>query len=326
MARPKKTTSAAKKTTKTAKKPTVRKTAKAPRAPETKSATLSATDLHVTVSATERKGWNAAAASLAPDEVNLTMPLAVLLGESIDVAKFARSRWEPARDKEKITAPGLSSAVRRDLKIEPFAVVPALHEGTAQEMLVLHALTQEAQTRWLLSSKTASADRHPRQAGAELLSDVRGAVESYLDDGVETHEDAQLRAVNEAHANDPETDDALATALVDYAALAESLLPGLDGYADFSPAWVSRARHLAAELRVAPATGAPSASGDRTELDARDRLATLLARRVRLVRAKARFVFRAHPTLVREVTSTYERRRRAASRRAKKTDASNPPA
>lgn len=326
MARPKKTAKTAKKTAKTVKKPAVRKATKAPAGPTAKSATLSAADLHVTVTETERKGWNAAAASLAPDEVNLTMPLAVLLGESIDVAKFARLRWEPARDKEKITAPGLSSAVRGDLKIKPFAVVPVLHAGTAQEMLVLHALTQEAQTRWLLSSKAASPDRHPRTEGAELLSDLRGAVESYLDDGVETHEDAQLRAVNEAHANDPETDDALATALVDYAALAESLLPGLDGYADFSSAWVSRARVLAAELRVAPATGAPTANGDRAQLEMRDRLATLLARRVRLVRAKARFVFRAHPPLVREVTSTYERRRRAASRRAKMTDMSKTPA
>jgi hypothetical protein len=39
---------------------------------------------------------------------------------------------------------------------------------------------------------------------------------------------------------------------------------------------------------------------------------------VSLVRGAARFVFRAHPEIAREVGSAYERRRRGAARRAKK--------
>ncbi len=95
-------------------------------------------------------------------------------------------------------------------------------------------------------------------------------------------------------------------------------MPGIDGYADVTAEWVTRARELAAALRLSTPTTLPTDSTDRKHLDLRNRLATLLARRIRLVRAKARFVFREHSAITREATSVFERRRRAASRRAKK--------
>jgi hypothetical protein len=316
-------------------KKTAKRTAKAAKAPKPGAKTvnaaketkpLSAADLKVTVTAVEREGWIHAAATLREDEAVLTMPIAVLLGESIDVAKFTRARWAPVIDKNTsgVLVPGLVSAVRDDLKVVPFAPTPVLHEGTAQEILVLQVLTQEAQTRALLAAKTSGGAPHPRLEGAALVTDLRGAAESYLDDGIETDEDARLRAVDDAHADDPKTDDALAGALTDYAALVETLRPGIDGYADFNPAWIDRAREVAALLRVAPAAPTPGAASDRALLDARDRLAALLLRRMRLVRAKARFVFRAHPALTREVTSAYERRRRSARKSAAKPDGASP--
>jgi hypothetical protein len=41
----------------------------------------------------------------------------------------------------------------------------------------------------------------------------------------------------------------------------------------------------------------------------------MLMERMNTVRSAAQFVFRNHPSIVREVTSAYERRRRAAQRR-----------
>ncbi|WP_437939441.1 hypothetical protein [Sorangium sp. So ce341] len=49
----------------------------------------------------------------------------------------------------------------------------------------------------------------------------------------------------------------------------------------------------------------------------RNKLAALLVERMGLVRSAARFVFRSQPEIVREVTSAYERRKRAAARRSK---------
>lgn len=46
----------------------------------------------------------------------------------------------------------------------------------------------------------------------------------------------------------------------------------------------------------------------------RNRLVVLLWSRLALVRSAARFVFRRHPDILREATSTFERRRRAATR------------
>ena len=54
----------------------------------------------------------------------------------------------------------------------------------------------------------------------------------------------------------------------------------------------------------------------------RNRLMTLLFDRMIRVRSAARFVFRGRPEIIREATSAYERRRRAAGRRAKEKNGS----
>ena len=48
----------------------------------------------------------------------------------------------------------------------------------------------------------------------------------------------------------------------------------------------------------------------------RNRIAYLLQQRMGLARRAARFVFRDYPKIIRIATSSYERRRRAAYRRA----------
>lgn len=286
---------------------------------------ITAADLKVVPTAAERTGWTTTAATLDASEVTSNLPVAVLTGESVDVAKFVGNRWSPVIEAKKVVLPGLSSAVRADQTPTAFAAVPALHEGIAQEILTLRALVQETHTQALLSTKSSGGEEHPRFEAETQLADLRGAAESYLDDGVETDEDAQLRAVNDAHANDPETDDALAGALDDYATFVETLLPGIDGYADFSASWITRARELSAALRIAPAAGAAAVRAPNPLIELRNRLGTLLLRRMTLVRSKARFVFRKFPAVAREATSAYQRRRRAENRRAKKAAAKAPP-
>ena len=72
--------------------------------------------------------------------------------------------------------------------------------------------------------------------------------------------------------------------------------------------------------------GAQNPSAEQRAQEHRNRLAALLVRRMNRVRAAARFVFRNHSDIVREVTSTYERRRRAARRRHAAETRQNPPA
>jgi hypothetical protein len=55
------------------------------------------------------------------------------------------------------------------------------------------------------------------------------------------------------------------------------------------------------------------------KIDLRNRLVTLLDQRVSKVRRAARYVFRDHPEVVRQVTSAYERKRRVETKRRKKS-------
>lgn len=80
---------------------------------------------------------------------------------------------------------------------------------------------------------------------------------------------------------------------------------------------IDEAKQLAATLRERSAAG-PSETTKQgsAALEWRNRLAALLAREVAQVRKTAPFVFRHHPQIRREATSTYEQRGRAARRRA----------
>lgn len=147
--------------------------------------------------------------------------------------------------------------------------------------------------------------------GGELTA----SLEWLFDDGVEDENDRALANLKAEHDRTPESLDALAAELFDYATLAEAHRAQLTGLGGFEPSLIDEAKQLAAALRE---RGAPSA-GASAESDAlmlRHQLATLLLDKMSLVRAAARFVFRRHPEVARQATSGYERRRRAANRRA----------
>lgn len=97
--------------------------------------------------------------------------------------------------------------------------------------------------------------------------------------------------------------------------LGEKYRSKIDGLGGFDAKMLDEAKVVAAELRDRPAI--PVVLGDEAAraLALRNRLAMLLAAKMNAVRSAARFVFRHRPEIVREATSAYERRRRAAARR-----------
>jgi hypothetical protein len=147
-----------------------------------------------------------------------------------------------------------------------------------------------------------------------VLGEITAALEWLFDDGIEDERDAQLRSVSEAHRDAPESQDALAVELEDFAALAEQHREALAAMEAFDPAMIDEARTLAAALRERSATQA-DADSQRNALQRRTRIAALLQTKRNRVRAAVRYVFRHDPSLVREVTSAYERHRRAQARR-----------
>ncbi|WP_437726007.1 hypothetical protein [Sorangium sp. So ce861] len=241
-----------------------------------------------------------------------TVPLHVLLGEAVDVAKFFEKYWKTQIDAQKrVTRLGLESAVPKDSKKGDAA---RLGPKTAEEILSLQRATQEAQTRYLL---TVEKNKSPRERGKFLLGEIWATLSFYFDDGVEDERDEMLARIDAAHAGDPDTADALASALHDYATLGEKHRDALDGLGGFKAEYLDEARAVAAELRSLPAQAEAISRQAQEALLLRNKLAALLVERMGLVRSAARFVFRSQPEIVREVTSAYERRKRAAARRSK---------
>jgi len=246
--------------------------------------------------------WQPQANELAEVRTGFDIPMRVFLGEAVDVARFVQAYWEPVKDVAgKVLRPGLSQA---GAKLSPTIGV---------EILELQDGLQTAQTDYLLTVAPAQPDVRAR--AEYVLGELTAALEWLLDDGVEDERDKQLAALKAEYADNSTSTDSMAAELSDYAALARQEAKGLEGLGGVELSLIDEAEQLAKQLRARPSTPAP-AENTRRALEVRNRLATLLFDRIGTVRAAARFVFRNHPAIAREVGSSYVRRKRSAARRA----------
>jgi hypothetical protein len=251
--------------------------------------------------------WKDRAAQVTEVAVPASIPLHVVFGEAVDVARFFAKYWGTVRDpaSNAVTRLGLDSAAGPKTRIAA---------QTGDEILSLQRAGQEAQTRYLLTVDPAIAA--PRERGKFLLEEITAVLEWYFDDGVHDENDDKLAALGAAHAGDPGSMDALASALDDYAALAEPHRAALDGLGGFQAAYLDEASKVSSALREAPQVPIVMSEAAREAIKLRNQMVSLLWERVSSVRAAAKFVYRDHPEIVREATSVYERRKRAATRRA----------
>ena len=231
---------------------------------------------------------------------NLKVPLTVMMSEAIQVAKFILSHWAATSRR-----PGLESAGRK------------MSQTMADEIRVIRDELQKAQSDYemFIDPKVDSATLIKR--GREILSELTAVLEWYLDDGVEDENDARFAALKTAHAEDNDAASTLAQTLHDYASLASPLTPELDGLGNFDAGMIGEAFDIADQLADVPASPNVRSDAARDLKEKRDLWACLLQQRIQLVRAAARFVFRDFPEEYQKVASAYERRRRAAAKRAR---------
>jgi hypothetical protein len=249
--------------------------------------------------------WALEAQKLPSDEVRLAVPFHVHLGEATDVARFHYKYYDSVEGRDGQPArPGLDTVADDER---------GLNAQTGADILSVREATQQAHTRYLLTASPNAAT--PFERGRFLVGEMAATLGYFFDDGVENEGDAQLAAVQAAHANTPASNDAVAAELEDYSGLGEKYRSKIDGLGGFDAKMLDEAKVVAAELRDRPAI--PVVLGDEAAraLALRNRLAMLLAAKMNAVRSAARFVFRHRPEIVREATSVYERRRRAAARR-----------
>lgn len=262
-----------------------------------------------------RDTLHAQAHALSPAALELRQPLHVITGEAVDVAAFFTRYHATVRDPKTkaVVRPGLESVGKQ--RLDP---------ATAEHITLLVDEVQAAQNRYHLATQGPGTDEVTR--GRFVLSEITAVLEYLFDDGVEDERDAQLARVRQAN-DDTGSSDALASALADYAGLAGHYRDELDGLGDFDVALVDEAAVLAKAIRARSATPkGPAAKQAASALELRNRLAALLVQKVASVRSAARFVFRNQPEIRREVSSTYERRSRAARRRAAAKAAAAPAA
>jgi len=225
-----------------------------------------------------------------------SLPVEVALREALAVADFIERRWEPGEDDGGRAVPGLGSAAS------------LFGREVAGEIRALHALA---------SAEDRAAGRVRRESiaalkmrGRALVRELDAAATCLRDLGGVAAIEAPLKRVQEARARDGTSAEAIADALEAYAAVVGSHARALEAVGGFRAAVVGEAAAVAEALRERPAAKAAR----RTD-GLRDAYLALIAQRVGRARAAARFVFRAHPEVVREATSAWERAKR---RRRKK--------
>lgn len=258
-----------------------------------------------TPDAATRERWEAAAAKVPADAPRANVPWSVLMDEAVDLARFVRNHWDPKATGLDGVRPGLS------------AIADRFPKGIADELLELQHLAERAHTAYILATSPLTPEKL-FDKGEAALTELDRALDFHFDDGVFNEGDAQLAKLREAHP-DPRSHAAMASALMEYAALAEAHREGLSTVGTFDLKTIEEARALAQGLRDLPSVAErarPTEDGERQRA-LRDGFAALLVERIRRVRSAARWVFRAHPEVVKLSTSAYERRRRADSRREK---------
>lgn len=249
--------------------------------------------------------WLAEAEKHPAGPLKIPVPFHVLLAEAVDLARFHARYFKSVEAKDGQPArPGLDTVIDEER---------GLTAKTGEEILSIRDALQEANTRYLLAASPSSVA--PMKEATFIIDEISSVLEYLFDDGVEDERDAQLDAVEAASEGAPDTIDAKAAELENYVGLGNAYRKEIDGLGGFDVKLLDRGPIVAKELRERPATPEHLPEEAKNALALRNRFALLLWSKMSVVRNGARFVFRHHPEIVREATSAYERRRRAAARR-----------
>ena len=237
-------------------------------------------------------------------------------GEVIDAARFLDQRWSDQTLSVGTVLRGLCS-------VEDPA--RSLTSKTGDDLRSIERAAHDAHCayRSALGPETASQDLDRARV---LVTKLDAVLDWYLPDNVADEHEAELSKMRAEHTATPRTIDALAAELDDYATLASKHRKAIDGLGGFNTELIDEAAALALTLRELPAIPNRLSPEARDALSLRNRILCVLVRRLSTVRAAARFVFQDHPEIAREVSSQYERRRRAARRKNVTAESTETPA
>jgi hypothetical protein len=246
--------------------------------------------------------WSPIAAQATPSA--LPAPVAVILGEAVEVGMIYSAYWQPHRTRGGQVLPSFSAIADKS----------ALYEDLGKEIYELHITAAKVQADYVRAVEASNAS--PMDRAEYVVQEIKSTLEFLFDDDEHTIEDDQLAKVDSTYPN-PTSQDVMALTLEAYAGLAGEHRERLVDLPGFDVGLIDEARNLAIVLRnrSGEALLADLDSGIKDLLDERNRLLSLLVDRVAKVRRAARYVFRAYPETARKFASGYERTRRRATRR-----------
>lgn len=259
--------------------------------------------------------WRDAAMALPQDTYELTLPIAVIGGEAVDIAKAHAKYWNTVRDENTpsiVKVPGLELARGKGKHAKPISA------NSGEELLSLQRALNHADVLYTLSLN--GSVRAPAAEARRVLSIIGSAVRWAVDNGIEDHLDVRVANIINRY-GEPSTNDQYADALNAYAVLAEDaeIAAILAGFDFFDPKIIKRARELAAELRNAGGPADRNTDKSDAALDLRNRVAYIIEQKKGLLRGAANVLYSLdYPDIRKEFTSSYERKKRATARAAQK--------
>jgi chorismate mutase len=244
----------------------------------------------------EIKLWQKSAVEISEPNTP-SVPLNVLLEEGTMAAHFVSRYW-----KEKGNRPGLRQAGAE------------VSEQIATEILGLCRAVQETQTHYLRLSEEKGDTKETSDRARFLLREFKHVAKwAFRVEGAELAR-KRLGSVRASYRNKPKKAANLASELRDYIQLISEHLELVTGIGSFDEGLIVEARTIAKKLHGIRPGRPPKSKACGEILLLRRQLTHLLMERVRLVRTAARFIFRNHRSIVLEITSNYERKRRFRSR------------
>ena len=245
--------------------------------------------------------WNKEYKKYNPIET-LSMPLNVFLDEASKAAGFVDSYFEP-----KNGLAGMKSAA------------PLITEHTSEEILSLVEAVSKAHNTYLKNRVDKESNVGIGKKVRAWLKEMRTIMAfAFWPEPGDREKESAYRALMELN-RDARTRRhtrivELSQDVMNYLLLAQKYDRFLKGVPGYDQALLDRGKWFDENMtHVFRGRPAPSKTAA-TALDQRKRLCTALQQRVRAVRTAAKFVFRDHPGVVKEVTSSFERTRRAKSR------------
>ena len=242
------------------------------------------------------------------EEESLHLPVAVFLGEAVDLASVIQANYLP-RDRDGEKMPGLQS-------VEKTGAVTA---KTPEELRELAMAIGAVRAR--LRKLVEQAGRNTVEEAESVLDELKASLTFVLEDSGTAAEE-QLDRLNDDH-RAANSHDEMALALQSYAELADEHKEELQKISTFAADLPAQARGSAQALRQRSAdklTG-EAATQASSAMRLRNRLVGALSTRMRTARKSIRFVFRDYPEIVRAAASSYSRERQRRYRNQAKSEA-----